>query len=243
MCNKSRHPYCKRLGLILVLLLAAASYSYGQLQGIPYLGYLQQIKKVTNYPVLTYSYKVLLQENKTGKTVDNVAGKIYRHNDAYLDSNGFAISMVSEGYYFKGDYRKKAAYVYDLAEVEKKMGLKREDMVTSVLDIPDSMINKMGYLSADDRPDVLLLKYVLKEKAGSLQELQFRIRKKDMILEEINIRVLSGDATGNTTTYTMYGFSNEFNLQKLSTANYFKVSGKKARLLGRYQTYKLNAFL
>lgn len=214
--------------------------SFAQLETIKYLDYLQQAKSITNNHVLAYSYRVVMQDIKTRKVLDSTAGRIYKSGEAYLDSNRFAISVVNGGYFFKGDYRRKEAYVYKLATVEKKLGLQREDMSNSVLDIPDSLILRMGRLSVQEYGESLVLKYTLKENRGSFQEIQFRLKKSDRSLQEIRMT-----APGNevNTFYYLSDFTNAFDLPRLRMDKYFRIENGKVKLKGKYQSYQLTELL
>jgi hypothetical protein len=217
-----------------------AATGYAQLQHAQYAIYLEAIKRVMNNPTLGYNYSVVVQSNKSGVTPETIKGYLYRSGKDYVDSNSLALNIVSSGYYLKADMTNKTAYLYNLASVERRIGLKPEDIQNSVLDIPQAMMDKMGTLTADESPAQINLNYTLKEKSGHIQKLYFTIQKSDMSLTAIRIDT---ENNGQIINYYLKDFSNKDAGNKLSIARYFTVMGKKAMLKGIYKSYKLNAVL
>jgi hypothetical protein len=218
-----------------------------QIQQLQYMAYLQGASHKINNPVLSYQYKVILVDKTGNKAMDSASGLLLRYHDKYLDSNSTAMNLKSDGYFFKLEKSKKQAYLYQLAAVEKKLGLKEEDMNNSMLTIPDSLFSKMGVLQVDEGPAILTLTYKIKENNGSIRELIFRINRKDMF--PLDIRIVTeeedrwGSPTGYKKIYVLSSFSNQVDERRVRVNRYVNIDKNNAVLLAPYKTYSLNTFL
>jgi hypothetical protein len=202
--------------------------------------YLQVVKKVTNHPILSYRYKLVMENKQNSRSSESISGQLFKNGSDYRDSNTYAMSMIAGNYFFKLDFKKKEAYLYSLPVIEKKLGVKRQDMKASILDISDSLMASMGNLSASEDNGEIMLQYKLKHSAGTVQSISFKIRKSDMNLLEIK---LIAKEEGSSISYYLNDFSNQMNDKQFTASQYFSIGNKKAKLSGRYQSYKLNAVL
>lgn len=224
-----------------------AMHAQTPLQRLQYMAYLQGASHKINNPVLSYQYKVILVDKAGNKAMDSASGLLLRYHDKYLDSNSTALNLKSDGYFFKLEKRKKEAYLYRLAAVEKKLGLKEEDMNNSMLTIPDSLLSKMGVLQVDEGPAILTLTYRIKENNGSIKELVFRINRKDMY--PLDIRIITeeedrwGSPTGYKKIYVLSSFSNQVDENRVRINRYVNIDKNNAVLSAPYKAYSLNTFL
>lgn len=217
------------------------------MQQLQYMAYLQGASHKINNPVLSYRYKVILVDKAGNKALDSASGLLMRYHDKYLDSNSTALNLKSDGYFFKLDRSKKQAYLYRLAAVEQKLGLKEEDMNNSMLTIPDSLFPKMGVLQVDEDPVILTLRYKIKENNGSIRELVFRINRKDMF--PLDIRIITeeedrwGSPTGYKKIYVLSSFSNQVDEKRVRVSRYVNIDKNNTVLSAPYKAYSLNTFL
>jgi len=217
-------------------------------QTADYTRYLRKAGDMLGSASLSYRYRVLLVENKTGKVVDSMSGRLYKSGSNFLDSNATALSLLSGNYFFKADPKGKYAYIYDLSLAEKKMGIKRAQLNNAIVNIPDSLLQKMGKASIDGSdPGYIGIRYTLRSPVNGIRDLLFRLDKKDESLAEIKIEVAEedkwGDATGYRRIYYLFRFSNTVPAGKFNTGTYFKKEAGKARLQGIYKSYKLSSLI
>lgn len=246
--NKNRRRALGRMlccALALACLSAAPARAQADYQ--KYLSCFRSISGQLNAATLSYRYRVVLQERDKGQNTDSISGVLYKVQDNFLDSSSRGLSMVGDGFFFKADKSRQQAFLYRLETVQKKLGLKKEDMDASILTLPDSLIYRAGTLYSTHEEGELRLRYVLKEPMNGIQELFFRIDPGNMSLKQIRITALDegkqGTRPGYTRIYYLSDFSNAVDHRKMKIDAYVRIANGKATPLGTYQSFKLNSLL
>lgn len=226
------------------ILLSFTGYraAFSQTSLLDCIQYLQLVKSTTNHPVLQYKYKVILRDNKSLRNKDSIRGTIYKYYNEYVDSNDVFLSMVAGGYFFKGNFRTKEASLYRLAEVERKLGLKREDMTQDIMIIPDSLLTTLGKCTVSEQAGMLVVDYKLNMSHSGIQKLVFYIRERDRSLSEIKLFMTDAGVDNCTTIYSLYDFRNDHR-NNIHTESYFQTDRKKAFLKGIFKSYTLHTLL
>lgn len=226
---------------IALLVTSNSSPLHAQTVAAPYRDLIGQVRAVTGASNLCYKYEVCLIDGKSKKETEKIKGAYYKVGKSFLDSNSYALSLLTDGYFFKTAAKAKTAYLYRLSTVEKKTGIKPSDFDNVCFSIPDSMATKLGTFAIAERNGNTELTYTLKDKGAAFNSFRFTIRKKDKRLLEI--KMISPLDNGSQKEYRLMDFENVFDLKKISAAKYYSVSGNKAMLTGPFHNYKVQAIL
>lgn len=233
------------LGIILSFGLGVTSAS-GQ-QQLKYASYVQMASFKVNNPLLSYRYRVLMVDKEHNVATDSVNGLLFKSYGNYLDSNTVALTMVSNGYFLKADKKNKAAYVYNIARVQKKLGMKPEDMNNTLLALPDSLLHQYSDLKAQELPDVLILTYTMKPGSGMLTEMELKINRKDGALLSLKMTTDEqdkwGGSSGYSRVYYMDKFTNAPDPGKIDMQRFVNIQNGKAVPTGRLRSYAIHSFL
>ncbi len=216
-------------------------------QQLKYMSYLQMASFKVNSPVLSYRYRVLMVDREHNVTTDSVSGFLLKSYSNYMDSNAVALTMVSNGYFLKADKKNKTAYLYNIARVQKKLGMKPEDMNNTLLALPDSLLHKYSDLKALELPDVLVLTYTMKPGSGMLQEMELKINRKDGTLLSLKMTTDEqdkwGSSSGYSRVYFMDRFTNTPDPGKLDIQRFVNIQNSKAVPTERLRSYAIHSFL
>lgn len=230
-----------------VLLIAHMPAGAQPLEHLRFLPYLQMAAQKMNQPVLSYRYKVVLVDNKGKKVTDSTEGMLCRSYGSFFDSSGLALSLMEGGYFLKADHGRKTALVCRIEAVQKKLGLKPEDINNTFLNIPDSLLAKISDLKSEETGDMLVLTYTLKHGSGNLREMAVTFNRKDMSLTAMKMTVDEADRWGSNTGYSrifyMSRFGNQVAPDRFRLARYVTVERDKAKLLGQLKSYTIQTFL
>lgn len=222
-------------------------HASGQPQQLKYMAYLQAASLKINNPVLSYRYKVLMVDNESKVATDSVSGLLFKSHGNYMDSNQVAINMVSGGYFLKADKKNKAAYVYNIARVQKKLGMKPEDMNNTLMTLTDSLLNKYGELKVQELPEQLILTYKMRPNSGMLQEMEFKISRKDGTLQSLKMTTDEqdkwGSSSGYSRVYYMDKFSNTIDTGKIDIQRFVSIQNGKATPTERLRSYAIHSLL
>lgn len=233
-------------GIMLAFCLTAVCVS-GQQQHLKYMSYLQAASLKINNPVLSYRYRVLMVDKEHRITTDSVSGLLFKSQGNYMDSNAIAINIVSGGYFLKADKKSKAAYVYNISRVQKKLGMKPEDMNNNLLTLPDSLLSKYSDLKVEELPDLLMLTYKMKPNTGMLKEMELKISKKDGSLLALKMTTDEqdkwGSSSGYSRVYYMDKFSNTIEPGKIDIQKFVNIQNGKAKPTERLKSYTIHSLL
>jgi hypothetical protein len=216
-------------------------------QQLKYMAYMQAATLRINNPVLSYRYRVLMVDKERNVATDSVNGLLFKSHASYLDSNALAINMVSGGYFLKADKKGKAAYVYNIARVQKKLGMKPEDMNNTLLTLPDSLLSKYSDLKVRELPEQVVLTYKMKPNSGMLQEMELTINRKDGTLLSLKMTTDEldkwGSSSGYSRVYYMDRFSNSIDPEKINIQRFVSIQNGKAAPTERLRSYTIHSFL
>jgi hypothetical protein len=216
-------------------------------QHLKYMAYLQAASLKVNNPVLSYRYRVLMLDNERKIATDSVSGLLFKSHDNYMDSNQGVINMVCGGYFLKADKKNKAAYVYNIASVQKKLGMKPEDVSNTLMTLTDSLLGKYGDLKVQELPEQLILTYKMKPNSGILQEMEFRISRKDGTLQSLKMTTDEqdkwGSSSGYSRVYYMDRFSNSIDPGKIDIQRFVSIQNGKATPTERLRSYAIHSLL
>lgn len=216
-------------------------------QQLKYMSYLQTARLKINNPVLAYRYQVTMVDREHNKTTDSVSGLLFKSYGSYLDSNTITLNMVSDGYFLKEDKKNKAVYVYNIARVQKKLGMKPEDMDNTLLALPDSLLQKYSDLKVQELPDLLALTYTMKPGSGMLQEIELRFNRKDGALLSLKMTTDEqdkwGSSSGYSRVYYMDRFTNIPDPGKINIQRFVSIQNGKAAPAARLKSYAIHSFL
>lgn len=213
--------------------------------------FLESASKLFSATELSYHYRVSMIDASKNEIVDTISGVLYRNGNNYLDSNNAILNMVSDGIFFKADYVRKTAHIYNINLLRKNMGFEPlESGNNGVINIPDSLISKLGKFSSKELPgDVMEVKYVLKSsnESNGLKYLIFNFNRKDnrLLAATIEIQVTDqwGDALPYAYRYYITNIENKPTKGRIEPGNYFRVKGKDVTLIGRYARFEKNVLL
>jgi hypothetical protein len=237
-----QNMFNKSFGVALGILLLISSNGNvsAQADQEKYRSYIKQIKGLSGSPNMSYRYKVSLMDTKSNKEVDQMEGVLLKRGKSYMDSNSTVLTLCNDGFFFKAKSRDKEAYVYSMAVVEKQLGIKKEDFANNIVALPDSTLLKNGRFAAYEAKGNLEIRYVVSQKGSPVQEIHFKVRKQDMQLLEL--KVISKERE-YLKVFTITDFKTDFDGQRMDLRRYFKVSGGKVKLQGRFQSYQLQSLL
>ena len=240
-------PHTKIRTIAWVLLCLASFRASAQWQHLKYLPYLQGANLKLKSPVLSYRYVVTLVDKDNRSALDSIGGVLIKSYGNYMDSNTNGISLVSDGYYMKAQKNNKTAVVYNIAAIQKKLGMKSEDMGNDLVTIPDSLLNQFSDLRVQELPSVLVLTYTMKREAGILEEIEFSINRKDMSLLGLKLSFDEldrwGSSTGYSKIYYLYNFSNRIEPGAIELERFLSIKEGKVKLKGSFGSYSLNTLL
>jgi hypothetical protein len=186
-------------------------------------------------------------DNERKIATDSVSGLLFKSHDNYMDSNQGVINMVCGGYFLKADKKNKAAYVYNIASVQKKLGMKPEDVSNTLMTLTDSLLGKYGDLKVQELPEQLILTYKMKPNSGILQEMEFRISRKDGTLQSLKMTTDEqdkwGSSSGYSRVYYMDRFSNSIDPGKIDIQRFVSIQNGKATPTERLRSYAIHSLL
>jgi hypothetical protein len=227
--------------LVAVLVLTNTLPGYAQVGYLLYLPYLEQAQLRLGNSQLSYSYDVVLKNEKTGKTIDSISGRLLKYRKSFMDSNRQSMVFLHQGVLVKADHQRKTALVCDIGKVQKMMGLQPEDFHASYADIPDSMINRISEITTRETGDRLEITYTIRPGNGALKSLLLVFNRKDMNLLSLEMVLADTEMSGYEKKYRIFGIRTDSSLP--TKEQYVLIEKGKATLTGSMKNYTLNTIL
>ncbi len=189
---------------------------------------------------LTYDYKVCLVALEYKRVIDSTVGKLYRFGRNYADSTSEAETIVSDRYYCKLDHDRKKATVYELALLQKKLGLKLADTGPGQLQVNDSFALKHGSLHVDSSQRY---EYLVSWQVEGLPHTNFglRLRKSDYAVTEFTMEETEYEAEKPTylRRRSIYNIGHAVPTAMFNVSRFFTRTGSGIVLAPKYAEYKL----
>lgn len=228
-----------RLKLLLILVMCLLQVDVQAQDNA--LNLLKKLRSANTTQLIGYDYKVYLKNTK-GRIEDSLAGRFYKVQDDYIDSNGTTICVKAAGYYAKLDLQERSALIFSVATLETKLGGKLDNKPV-MLDVSDSIILKYGKIAVqklsngDDRLQILFRDLAITSITADIEPGSGKIMAMQIVTEE---KDKYGDASGYSRVFMMRNFTYDFNRRIVSTERFFTKGQDKITLVNRYAKYKLN---
>lgn len=210
-----------------------------------YQPYIDAIAGYLNGPVLKYRYRIMLYNEKSGESTDSLSGMIYKAGNEYIDSNVTGISLLAKGYFCKINEDHKTILVCSIPAMEKRFGIKKEDMNNTLLSITDSTIRTLGNITVKEEKNGIVLYYTAPPQRSDLHNITFFMNKVGNAVQKIIMTV--NDPREKNPLYlkqlTIYNISNTPEPALLRTDRYFSITGKKLVPVNKYKKYKASTLL
>jgi hypothetical protein len=188
---------------------------------------------------ISYNYKLALVNSKSNTEIDAVKGKMFRHNNYYLDSNSYYLNIRDVAYGLQIDRKRKVGYLKSVKQMEGKLR-KKLDATPNVLFDINNLLEK-GIASSKTTTNaagqnILTIKF----KDPQLRELVITMSGDHEVIK-LTVK-MAADTEGDAEflrVLTMENFMDDFPPGLVSTNRFLGSANKTLALKGSYTGYKL----
>lgn len=193
---------------------------------------------------ISYGYKVVLHNMKTGKHTDSTKGGFISIGGAYIDSNSYLYTARSGTYYCQLDHKSKTALIGDVISLGKRVGITIQDNNQKFLfNITDSLLarHKGSYSIDSSRPGFYRLKMRLRDYPVNYIQLDFRRGNYKIYAAYMEAEDREEGDPGHyyVTQYYLDHIAPATDAGALNLSRIFTVSANKISLSPRYARYQL----
>ncbi|MFA6152802.1 MAG: hypothetical protein WC716_15875 [Chitinophagaceae bacterium] len=229
----------------LTILICCASCSGFAQVFWPYTQLFNQLKTSTQSQ-MTYNYKVILIDVKTGVAVDSMFGLLACKDKKFLDSNSLYFMAKTEKEYCKFDHTDQTAMVFDLKDLSKKMKLPLIDEPNKMISISEDFISdEGGKIEYDFRNNFYYrLKFTPKNQALYYGHVDFNKQNHSFIgayLEMDDVNPVEN--THFRKAVYIYNVSFKVNDAVFNMARYYTIRKGQLSMGKQYSTYKITKIL
>jgi hypothetical protein len=199
---------------------------------------LREIKGISG-SLLTYRYKVVLNNLTTNEQLDAVMGRYYKREAYYLDSNGAQINVRDEDYMLRIDQRAKTIYSQNMRRMEHLTKRRLAPQAVDYLNFEELFAQHAATCKAgkDESGNTVLDVQYKDYRVGRLRAVIDR--EKNLVSLVLRTVINRGENVKLEQVLEMSDFSDRFDRKTVSSARFLRGKGKTIKPVSAYEKYKL----